>query len=409
MMRVWIDAEGAEKAPALFGLSPVERHLRTLAKLKTPPGTVVLSGPSVRVPATPAGLAVEARAEAGSVAERLARFLAEAPGPVLVLDGAAAVDPRLVAHLMADGPDVAAFGGEGVERAVALRLTGTRAGDLGHEPDLLRLADRLVASGAVRELAPEDMPSFITNLRRSLPFWLFRVPDEAARDARERWMFQSNYKGSTDFLTKWVYPPLVWVLVKFCCRHRIHPNTVTILSTILTFAAVPCFVEGWFWTGLVMAFAMTVLDSVDGKVARVTLTDSAFGNVLDHGLDIVHPPLWYLGWAWGLIETRGAELWLWTAGLWLFGFYVADRIVLGIAKASFGRGLHAVTRLDGAVRTWIARRNTNLVIFAVGLALGYPAEAFLAVVAWQGVTMAWHAFRTAWLIARPPAALSQGT
>ena len=34
--------------------------------------------------------------------------------------------------------------------------------------------------------------------------------------------------------------------------------------------------------------------------ARLTFADSRLGNVLDHGLDIVHPPLWYAAWAAGL-------------------------------------------------------------------------------------------------------------
>jgi len=404
-MRIWIDTANVEGALGLFGLSPVERHLRALSKLKDRPGLVVLSGPTVRVPVHD-GVAVEGRAEAGTTAERLARFLAEGEGPVMVLDGAAAVDPRLIAYLAEEGRSVVAFGGEGRERAAALRLNPDAAGQLGQGDGVLALADRLSASGVAAELMPEDFPSFITNLRRSLPFWLFAVPDETVKADREYWMFRSNYKGSTDFLTKWVYPPLVWQLVKLCTRYRIHPNTITILSTVLTFAAVPLFMYGHFWSGLAMAFAMTVLDSVDGKVARLTLTDSAFGNFLDHGLDIVHPPLWYLGWASGLIATRGADYALWTAGLWLVAFYVADRIVLGIAKARFKRGLHAVTSLDAAVRTWIARRNVNLVIFTAGLALDRPEAAFLVVVAWQGLTMAWHAGRTAWLIAKPPAEMA---
>ena len=45
---------------------------------------------------------------------------------------------------------------------------------------------------------------------------------------------------------------------------------------------------------------MTFLDTVDGKLARVTLTSSRFGNWLDHGNDIIHPPLWWLCLANGL-------------------------------------------------------------------------------------------------------------
>ena len=42
-----------------------------------------------------------------------------------------------------------------------------------------------------------------------------------------------------------------------------------------------------------MGWLMTFMDTVDGKLARVTVTSSRFGDVLDHGLDIIHPPLCY--------------------------------------------------------------------------------------------------------------------
>ena len=49
-----------------------------------------------------------------------------------------------------------------------------------------------------------------------------------------------------------------------------------------------------------MGWLMTFLDTVDGKLARVTVTSSRIGDVLDHGLDIIHPPLWYIAWGVGL-------------------------------------------------------------------------------------------------------------
>ena len=43
-----------------------------------------------------------------------------------------------------------------------------------------------------------------------------------------------------------------------------------------------------------------VLDTVDGKLARCTITSSKWGNVFDHGIDLVHPPFWWWAWAVGL-------------------------------------------------------------------------------------------------------------
>src|SRR3546814_2416912 len=47
---------------------------------------------------------------------------------------------------------------------------------------------------------------------------------------------------------------------------------------------------GGFWTGLAAAWIMTFLDTVDGKLARVTLASSRWGNAYDHGIDLIHPP-----------------------------------------------------------------------------------------------------------------------
>jgi phosphatidylglycerophosphate synthase len=394
-MRVWIDTARLGTAKALFGLPPLARHLRALRRLKPQPAEVILSGPQ-DVPGAEdgAGLALVRREEDGPAGERLRRVLGEASGPVLVLDGASAVDPRLLAFLSRRSGPCAAFGGEGPTRGAALLLGPEQAEAVpAGTPDVLAAAGALTEAGQVPVLRPEDFPGFVVKLRRSLPFWIFAVPDATAQAEIERWLFWSNYKGSTDFLTRWVYPPIVWPLVRLCTRFGIHPNWVTVLSVVLAFAAVPFFAAGDFLTGLLMAYAMTVLDSVDGKVARLTLTESALGDILDHGLDIVHPPLWYGAWAIGLGATSLAHP-LGIAAAWLLGFYVADRIVLGIAKARFGRGLHAVTALDGAVRTWIARRNVNMVILTVALLLGQGPAGLVAVAAWQGITLGWHVLRT---------------
>src|SRR3546814_15265433 len=71
---------------------------------------------------------------------------------------------------------------------------------------------------------------------------------------------------------------------------------------------------GW---GLLAGWVMTFLDTVDGKLARVTLTATRFGHLFDHGMDVVHPPFWYAAWGFGLAPAAMAlpPAWL-EAGLW---------------------------------------------------------------------------------------------
>jgi phosphatidylglycerophosphate synthase len=254
-------------------------------------------------------------------------------------------------------------------------------------------------------LAQTDFPGFIRNLRRTLPFYLFTVTGAAERKTVERFLFWSNYKGSTDFFTKYVYPPLVWILVRPLARWGVHPNWVTAISIVLTLAVVPLAAAGHFLAGFLCAYGMSVLDSVDGKLARLTFTDSKLGNILDHGLDLVHPPFWYCAWAYGLTlgstENGGGDVSspVFLASLGMLALYVIDRLILKIYPTRFGRGLHTHAALDGLVRTFISRRNINLPLFTVGYYLGFGIETIYLIVAWQAVTCLYHGLRTAWILA----------
>ena len=110
----------------------------------------------------------------------------------------------------------------------------------------------------------------------------------------------------------------------------------------------------------------------------------------------MHPPFWYFAFAWGL-GARTSDDPLYLAAVWLIGFYVADRIVLSVAKRRIGFALHAATRLDGQVRSFIARRNITMTIMAFSLLLGAGPAGLYIITAWQGLTFAWHLARTVWL------------
>jgi phosphatidylglycerophosphate synthase len=161
---------------------------------------------------------------------------------------------------------------------------------------------------------------------------------------------------------------------------------------VACFAAVPFFAAGWWVTGLALAYVMSVLDSVDGKLARVTFTSSERGDVLDHGLDIVHPPFWYWAWAWGL---SGGDPYspVFVSSLYMAGFYIFDRILETVFKGITGTGIASWKPLDERMRTFISRRNVNLAVFTVALPLGLGVEAFYLIVAWQAFTVLFHLSR----------------
>jgi phosphatidylglycerophosphate synthase len=405
-LRIWIDATQPGCEIRAFGMMLIERLLRAVADTAASPKEVCVQLPSGS--SLPEGLAAELldclplrwRHAEEPLGRGIERALQEAQGdPLLVLSGDTVVDTRVIQHLCAVSGSFAFVNGEGAERGAALRLEGDLPGLAAAGPDLVAVAEHAIDSGAARDFSDSDFDPYLTMLRRVLPPYLFRVADAASRDRVERFLFWSNYKGSTDFLTKYVYPPFVWAMVRPLARWRVHPNWVTALDYVATFAAVPFFLVGNWVPGMALAYLMSVLDSVDGKLARLTYTSSRFGEILDHGLDIVHPPIWYLAWGYSL---GGGDLSSPTfrASLWMFGFYVADRIVTGIFKGRTGRSIHGFTPLDEKVRTFISRRNVNLALFTVALLLDWALPGlraaeltFYFIVLWQAACLVWHAQR----------------
>ncbi len=408
-MLVWIDAALCGRLPKIFGLTLVERHLQALKRSLPRPARIIVDlGADGQKPRIDSSLneafTIEWRQEPGDFAARLQRFLKEAAGQsVLLLDGATLPDARLHASLAALEDSVAVIADKEEESAALIRLQPDRLDAATIDgANLTALAVKWIAAGTVRAYRQDEFDGFIRKLRRTIPYYLFRVetPEKAAKV--EKFMFWSNYKGSTDFFTRYVYPPLVWISVGPLARARVHPNTVTIFSIILALGAIPVWAIGetWsFWTGFAMAYAMSVLDSVDGKLARLTFTDSRLGNFLDHGLDMVHPPFWYLSWAYGLgLSALGWSSPLGIAAILVVAFYVIDRLILKIYPSFFQRAFHTHSKLDGRMRTFIARRNITLPMFIVGYVLGYAVEAFYLIVAWQILTACYHGARTFWII-----------
>ena len=231
------------------------------------------------------------------------------------------------------------------------------------------------------------------NLKKKDPPYILPI-SEVNRTLLEQELFSGSYKGVTDLITKWVWPvPAYWV-THYCVRKGWQPNHVTYFSVVLAVFAGLAFWAGFFAIGLVMGWFMTFLDTVDGKLARVTVTSSRFGDVMDHGLDIVHPPLWYIAWGGGLIGTQyeisGLGFFM---GLMLLG-YVGGRLCEGAFQfwlASFD--MFIWQKLDSFNRLITARRNPNLIFLTYGWLIGRPDLGLLMVVFWHLISTAFLGWR----------------
>ena len=238
-------------------------------------------------------------------------------------------------------------------------------------------------SGAhLPRLSVHDLGSFEGDPRKSAPPLLERIT-AADVEALENRLYGASYKGVTDFVTKWWWPAPAKRAVRWCADRRISPNSVTVAGLLLMFATCWLFFVGWFAAGLVLAWIMTFLDTVDGKLARVRVQSSKAGHWLDHGMDILHPPFWY--WFWGLALTPlqpslGLSFNL-LMGCILWG-YVGGRLIEAAFHALGQASLFAWRPFDAYFRLFTARRNPCLVLLTAGWLVGSPAWGFRLVALW---------------------------
>lgn len=208
----------------------------------------------------------------------------------------------------------------------------------------------------------------------------------------ERASYFGAYKGVTDLLTKYLWPEWALVLTRWAARIGMTPNQVSLVGALLCVAATWLFYRGWYWPGLAAGLAFMVLDTVDGKLARCTITSSKIGEAIDHGIDLVHPPFWW--WAWGVgLHAWGRPLdqdvFWWTLAA-IVGGYVVQRLIEGAFIARFGMHIHVWRRFDSRFRLVTARRNPNMVILLAFLAAGRPDWGLVAVAGWTIASLLVH-------------------
>jgi len=243
-----------------------------------------------------------------------------------------------------------------------------------------------------RRSGSEIAGSYNDQLRKREPPFL--LPLQAGTlPAIESRVFAGSYKGVTDFVTLYLWPRPARAFTRVCARFGIAPNTVTTASLVLVLLAMWAFWQGQFAWGLVAAWGMTFLDTVDGKLARVTLNSSKFGDLYDHLIDLLHPPFWWWAWVVGLgaaglaLPEGSLALTVIVAG------YILQRLEEGIFIARYKMDMHVWQRFDSKLRLVTARRNPNLAILTVSVILGRPDIGIQVVAVWVAICLVLHAIR----------------
>ena len=305
----------------------------------------------------------------------------KAEGPLLVVNSAYAFDPQWIGFMLARPESVLT-----VDGVPAMALTANAA------------AQRAMSHGDIPTLSvvrSEDHATFYNQAlrKREKPFLELLTP--AAVPGIERQSYYGAYKGVTDLLTKYLWPELALVLTRVAARLGISPNMVTMVGAALCVAATFLFWNGYYWTGMALGFVFMVLDTVDGKLARCTITSSYWGNIFDHGIDLVHPLFWWWAWAeglsaWGLALSHDGFVFVMGA---MVAGYVVQRVIEGIFIRRYKMHIHVWQRFDSRFRLITARRNPNMVILFFATLFRQPHIGLILVAWWTILSCVVHAVR----------------
>jgi phosphatidylglycerophosphate synthase len=312
-------------------------------------------------------------------------------GPMIMVNAASVIDQPLIAAVL-KRPNLAITSEK--ETGSILVAAHVRAADADAVVAAMSSGEAFSRPGIVVR-APSDMEAnFWQALRkRETPYAL---PLTETNQADVEWrMFMGTYKGATDLVTKHVWPVPAFHVTRWLAPRGITPNMVTTVGAIMTIAAFFLFLYGQFAWGLLAAWAMTFLDTVDGKLARTTLTSSKWGDVFDHGIDLVHPPFWYMAWGcglayWGISWNSNM---FWGVMAVIFGGYILQRLIEGAAIKWLGLEIHIWRRVDTFFRQITARRNPNLILLTLAMLVARPDWGLLAVAAWTAICLVLHAIQ----------------
>ena len=318
--------------------------------------------------------------EAGGV--NLLASSAELPGSgqVLLLNGRYLFEVRTLVGLMLKSNALLLYPGDGSVAAAivdAANVDVARACMMGQVDE---------SSASLESVTPVDLSAFNEALRSAQTPFLEPVSADHKAELENR-LYGNAYKGITDLVTKFLWPRPAKKAVKVAATLGISPNMVTTLGLILVLAACYLFLNGQYFAGLVAGWMMTFLDTVDGKLARVTVQSSKFGHLYDHLIDLFHPPFWYIYWGmslggFGSVLGFDQEQMYWMI---IIG-YVAGRIVEGIFPLLGNCTIFTWQPYDAWFRLVTARRNPCLVMLTVSVVIGRPDWGFIAVTFWTVLT-----------------------
>ena len=397
---VWIDATQRAAGRQLWGMSLVERQVREMA-LRACRRFCLLVTTQTRGSVEAmrddlhdlyeVELEIVEVAAVGEVFLRLSQVREE----VILLAGDAVYDDRALAYILDEGAGSAVW----AQERGAFYFSSEQCATL-HELSVQTWQDLMAVDGlAFRGTEVGELNAYVASLRLTMPAYIYRLgPDEDIRHI-DHLMYRRTFKGAIDAVARYGYYHLVRWITRQLARGKSTPNFYTLLTVFCVWIASPLIALGHIGEGLLVAWAGVILDSVDGKLARLRLHLSDEMGTFEHIAAMPVLALWFLAMGWHLSAGQlftllpvPLETWL------LLAAFLLDKITSGLFKKVVGRELFDYRRIDALFHLVAARRNIALLILSAGGLLGYLEYSFHALMLWMAATLFFHLLRFYWVL-----------
>lgn len=370
----------------LGGMTLLERNLRLLSHVGVE-RVLVLHPPGDQLPqlVVPVDLTLEVVRSPLEIATAdpltiLPVLREELDNPFFLLDANLLVDARVLAAMAKQTPPCFMVQGNGAYPPP------WRVGFL--SPRHLSLGNEVLKKAARVSLL--TVPAYDPELHGNAAPYCEKMHSEGDLHRGWRLLVDRVSQRSGDIVEKYIDPPIENWIVRTLCDTAVTPNQVTLLSIAFALAGASLFYQGLFFLAIFFAWIAIVLDSVDGKLARIKLMASPIGG-FDHVAAMFYESSWYL--ALTTHFARAGHPTAWGAGLTLIACNICDN-ALGIFFAHRkGKTLEEMSPFDERFHLIGGRRGIYLLILLMGLFAGALFPAFQVALIWAAVTLILHAGR----------------
>jgi len=262
----------------------------------------------------------------------------------------------------------------------------------GHAQDWFDTLDAVVRRHRVCALDIARIHSYVPGMRRQVkPFW-FHVETKEDLLRCKKMLVESTQKGTLDLHAWYINRPIENKIVYHIADFKITPNQLTVLTNLVAWVATFLFLKGFLLAGSAVTFLVSVMDGLDGKLARAKGITTKLGHI-EHSFDLLFEQSWYIGLAWYLYSSTGNPLPLKIC----IGILFSDAFVRHCYmqfKEVMGVSLSDYAPFDRLFRKIGGRKNIYIYYILVGVLFKVPLYSLIGIMAhsiFTAIIYAWRA------------------